>query len=113
MFGSHAKPSLADTILEVVGDRTVRAIVLTHGHDDHIDQALEVARRTGATTYLHPEDRMLWDRVHQEAPGAELRELPGCRTRELWGIGTRAGEQALERQRFVVFGAAVRSGRVF
>ena len=67
-------PHDADTILEVVGGRTVRAIVLTHGHDDHIDQALEVARRTGATTYLHPEDRMLWDRVHQEAPGAELRD---------------------------------------
>lgn len=65
-------PHDADTIVKVVGDRTVKALVLTHGHDDHIDAALEVARRTGATTYLHPEDRMLWDRVHQEAPGGEL-----------------------------------------
>ena len=65
-------PHDADAILDLVGDRTVRALILTHGHDDHIDAAVEVARRTGATTYLHPEDRMLWDRVHQEAPGAEL-----------------------------------------
>ena len=65
-------PHDADTVLGAVGERTVKAVVLTHGHDDHIDAALEVARRTGATTYLHPEDRMLWDRVHQEAPGAEL-----------------------------------------
>ena len=65
-------PHDADAILDLVGDRTVRALILTHGHDDHIDAAVEVARRTGATTYLHPEDRMLWDRVHEEAPGAEL-----------------------------------------
>lgn len=67
-------PHDADAILEVVGGRTVKALVLTHGHDDHIDAALEVARRTGATTYLHPEDRMLWDRVHDEAPGAALED---------------------------------------
>lgn len=65
-------PHDADAIVDLVAGRTVRALILTHGHDDHIDQALEVARRTGATTYLHPEDRMLWDRVHEEAPGAEL-----------------------------------------
>ncbi|AXH96160.1 MBL fold metallo-hydrolase [Ornithinimicrobium avium] len=65
-------PHDAEAILALVGDRTVRALILTHGHDDHIDAAVEVAGRTGATTYLHPEDRMLWDRVHQEAPGAEL-----------------------------------------
>lgn len=65
-------PHDADAILEVVGGRTVRALVLTHGHDDHIDAALEVASRTGATTYLHPDDRMLWDRVHEQAPAAEL-----------------------------------------
>ncbi|GAA1165339.1 MBL fold metallo-hydrolase [Ornithinimicrobium humiphilum] len=65
-------PHDPDAILEVVGDRTVTALVLTHGHDDHVDAALEVARRTGAPTYLHPEDRMLWDRVHEEAPTGEL-----------------------------------------
>ncbi|HSP61007.1 MAG TPA: MBL fold metallo-hydrolase [Ornithinimicrobium sp.] len=67
-------PHDADTVVDAVGGRTVRALLLTHGHDDHIDAALEVAARTGATTYLHPEDRMLWDRVHDTPPGGELAE---------------------------------------
>ncbi|WP_289017719.1 MBL fold metallo-hydrolase [uncultured Ornithinimicrobium sp.] len=65
-------PHDADVVVDAVGGRTVRALLLTHGHDDHIDAAPEVARRTGATTYLHPEDRMLWGRVHDIAPGGEL-----------------------------------------
>jgi glyoxylase-like metal-dependent hydrolase (beta-lactamase superfamily II) len=58
----------AEAILRVVGHRTVRAVLLTHGHDDHIDAALDLARATGAPTYLHPRDRMLWDRVHDSPP---------------------------------------------
>lgn len=56
-----------------VGDRTVTAIVLTHGHNDHINAAAELARRTGAPILLHPQDRMLWDRVYPDrAPDGEL-----------------------------------------
>jgi glyoxylase-like metal-dependent hydrolase (beta-lactamase superfamily II) len=62
----------APAILRVVGHRTVRAILLTHAHDDHIDAAAELARQTGAPTYLHPEDRMLWDRVHDTPPDHSL-----------------------------------------
>ncbi|MGC5585438.1 MBL fold metallo-hydrolase [Ornithinimicrobium sp. W1679] len=67
-------PHDADTIVAAVAGRTVRALLLTHGHDDHVDAAPEVARRTGATTYLHPDDRMLWDRVHDVSPGGDLAE---------------------------------------
>ena len=56
----------------VAGRRTL-AIVCTHGHDDHIDAARELAALTGAPVWLHPADRMLWDRVHPDtAPEAEL-----------------------------------------
>lgn len=65
-------PHDADAIVEAIGGRTVRAILLTHGHDDHIDAAVEVAERTGASIFLHPADRMLWDRVHETPPGEEL-----------------------------------------
>ncbi len=65
-------PHDAQAILDVVGDRTVTAILLTHAHDDHIDAAAELAEATGAPTFLHPEDRMLWDRVHDHAPSEEL-----------------------------------------
>lgn len=51
-------------ILEVVGDRAVVAILLTHAHDDHIRVVREVAEELQAPIYLHPADMMLWDQVH-------------------------------------------------
>ena len=55
-----------------VGERTVRAILLTHGHDDHIRAARETARLLRAPIHLHPADRMLWDSVYDTAPDADL-----------------------------------------
>ena len=46
----------ADRILAEVGDRPLAGIVTTHGHWDHWRALGEVARATGAPTYLHPED---------------------------------------------------------
>src|SRR4029453_17838836 len=61
-------PHDAAPILEAIGGRTVRAIVLTHGHNDHITAAVALREATGAPVWFNPEDRMLWDVVH---PGAE------------------------------------------
>ena len=66
-------PHDAAAIAELVGERTVVANLLTHAHDDHIDAAGELGERVQAVTHLHPDDRMLWDRVYpDQAPGAEL-----------------------------------------
>ncbi|MGI8336033.1 MBL fold metallo-hydrolase [Actinomadura scrupuli] len=54
----------ADAIASAVGDRRLRAIVSTHGHDDHIDAAPALAERTGAPILLHPGDLMLWKNTH-------------------------------------------------
>ncbi len=54
----------AAAVLAAVAGRRVVAIVCTHGHNDHIDAAGEVADATGAPVLLHPADRMLWDVVH-------------------------------------------------
>ncbi|MFT4201295.1 MBL fold metallo-hydrolase [Gordonia sp. (in: high G+C Gram-positive bacteria)] len=54
----------AAPILEAVGDRTVKAIVLTHGHNDHVTVAPELAAATGAPILLHPGDDMLWEQTH-------------------------------------------------
>jgi glyoxylase-like metal-dependent hydrolase (beta-lactamase superfamily II) len=63
----------AQPIIDAVGAREVRAVLLTLGHDDHIGAAVELSRRLSAPTWLHPDDRMLWDRVHpDDAPDRAL-----------------------------------------
>jgi glyoxylase-like metal-dependent hydrolase (beta-lactamase superfamily II) len=62
----------AGPILDTVADRAVVGILLTHAHDDHIGAAPQLREKTNAPTYLHPEDRMLWDRVHTSAPDRPL-----------------------------------------
>ena len=65
----------AGPIADAVGDRHVVAIVCTHGHNDHINAAADLAERTGAPILLHPADRMLWDAVYPDrAPDAEITE---------------------------------------
>lgn len=67
-------PHDVDTIVEKVGNRTVKAILLSHGHDDHIKIARDLSSAVGgAPIHLHPEDRMLWDAVYpDDSPDAEL-----------------------------------------
>ncbi len=71
-------PHDAPPILGLVAGRAVVAVLLTHGHDDHIGAALDLAAATGAPTHLHPDDRMLWDRVHSEPPQASLADGDRC-----------------------------------
>lgn len=53
-------------ILAAIGDRTVTAIVATHGHNDHINAGAALADATGAPILLHPDDAELWDRVYPD-----------------------------------------------
>ena len=47
-------------ILAAVGGRRLSAIVCTHGHNDHISAAPQVAEATGAPILMHPADQVLW-----------------------------------------------------
>jgi glyoxylase-like metal-dependent hydrolase (beta-lactamase superfamily II) len=47
--------------------RRVRAILCTHGHNDHINAAIALRDLLDAPIALHPADRMLWDAVHPRA----------------------------------------------
>ena len=58
-------PHDAAPIVEAVGGRRVTAIVLTHGHNDHITAAPALREATGAPIWFNPADRMLWDMVHE------------------------------------------------
>jgi glyoxylase-like metal-dependent hydrolase (beta-lactamase superfamily II) len=68
-------PHDAAPIVEAIGGRRVTAIVLTHGHNDHVNAAVDLREATGAPIWFNAADRMLWDAVHPEsAPDRELTE---------------------------------------
>lgn len=63
----------AAPIVEAVAGRKVVAIICTHGHNDHINAAVDLADATGGPILLHPDDRMLWDVIHPDrAPDGDL-----------------------------------------
>ncbi len=59
-------------ILALVGGRRVVAVLCTHAHDDHVTAVADLTDATGAPAYLHPDDRMLWDRVNPRPPDGLL-----------------------------------------
>ena len=69
----------AAPIVEAVAGRKVVAIVCTHGHNDHINAAVELADAVGAPIWVHPDDTMLWDVVNPgrpaDAPLADGQEI--------------------------------------
>ena len=89
-----------ERILEALGDRDIAAVVLTHGHFDHLGAATELVARSGAPLLVHrddaesittfigtggvafgfeasapPADRLLTDGEHVQAGGIELEVL--------------------------------------
>jgi glyoxylase-like metal-dependent hydrolase (beta-lactamase superfamily II) len=63
----------ATPVVDAVAGRRVRAIALTHGHNDHINAAAAVQEEVDAPILIHPDDRMLWDVVYPDrAPDGDL-----------------------------------------
>lgn len=62
-------------IRQAIGKREVMAVLLTHGHDDHIRAAAQFSDEVDAPLFLNPEDQMLWDAVYPERDiDAEIHE---------------------------------------
>ena len=58
----------AAPIVDAVAGRHVTAIICTHGHNDHVTVAPQLAAALDAPILLHPADDMLWEQTH---PGVE------------------------------------------
>lgn len=66
-------PHDVSAIREVVGGRRVLAIVCTHGHDDHVRVAPELADAVEAPVLLHPDEAPVWALTHPDVlPDGEL-----------------------------------------
>jgi glyoxylase-like metal-dependent hydrolase (beta-lactamase superfamily II) len=69
-------PHRVEPIVTAIGGRRVKAVLLTHGHNDHITAAVDLREAVDAPIWLHPADTMLWQVVHPEtAPDGELSDL--------------------------------------
>jgi glyoxylase-like metal-dependent hydrolase (beta-lactamase superfamily II) len=90
-------PHSVEDILAVVGERTVKAILLTHAHDDHCRVAPALRERVVAPIMLHPADKPLWELTHTDelwdldlADGTEI-EVAGTTLRVLHTPGHAPG----------------------
>ncbi len=79
LVGDHREVMIFDAahdhrpIVDAIGGRKVVAIVLTHGHNDHINAAEALRDAVDAPVLLHPADRMLWDVVYPDStPDGDL-----------------------------------------
>jgi glyoxylase-like metal-dependent hydrolase (beta-lactamase superfamily II) len=62
-----------EKIAAAVGDRRVVAVVCTHAHDDHVNQAPALADRFSAPILVNPAEAPLWQLTHPDrAPDGEL-----------------------------------------
>ena len=68
-------PTITEPIVAAINGRRVQAIVLTHGHNDHINAAVPLRDAVDAPILLHPADRMLWDVVW---PDSSARPATSC-----------------------------------
>lgn len=70
----------AEAIEKAVAEREVLGILLTHGHQDHIDAAVDAAKALDTHIYLHPADLFLWQRVYEGVlPDFELEDRASFR----------------------------------
>jgi len=91
----------ADAILAAVGNRRLGGVICTHGHNDHINAAPQVAEATGAPILLHPGDQVLWQMIFPDRrpdgvlSGEQLIEIAGTQLRVLHTPGHSPGSVCL------------------
>ncbi|WP_327099668.1 MBL fold metallo-hydrolase [Nocardia vinacea] len=53
-----------ESVMAAIGDRNVAAVVCTHGHNDHVTFAPQLAEDAYAPVLVHPGDDPLWQLTH-------------------------------------------------
>ena len=90
-----------EAILAAVGDRRLSAVVATHGHNDHINAAPQVAGAKGAAVLLHEADEVLWQMIYPgtrpdgNLAGREVIEIAATALRVLHTPGHSPGSVCL------------------
>ena len=59
-------PHNVDDILALVAGRTVKAIICTHAHDDHVRVAPALREAVTAPILMHPDDKPVWELTHPD-----------------------------------------------
>jgi glyoxylase-like metal-dependent hydrolase (beta-lactamase superfamily II) len=91
----------ADAILAAVGDRRLRGVICTHGHNDHVNAAPRLGKAAGAPVLLHPGDQVLWQMVFPDQrpdgvlAGEQLIEIAGTGLQVLHTPGHSPGSVCL------------------
>ena len=90
----------AAPIIDAVGGRVVKAIVCTHGHNDHVTVAPELSRELDAPVLLHPADDMLWEQAHTARSRTDsVFRLPGRTSWQCTHPGILRGRRASTSRR--------------
>lgn len=84
--GSNAVPTLLDDL-----ELSCQAILLTHGHLDHLWSTPQLARELDVPVFLHPGDRWLWD-----DPAAGFGDVPDGALATVFGLDWQPDPDMLE-----------------
>lgn len=87
--GQDAGPPVAERLREL--DLRCEAILLTHGHLDHLWSAPELAKELDCPVLLHPEDRWLW-----QDPVGNLMSVPAETVERQFGFRWDPSDDRLE-----------------
>lgn len=91
-----------ERLLRIIGDRAVAAILLTHGHYDHIGGVTLLAQATGAPIYAHKEDADAIEKSFEAIRNEYLDTIVAQKTDSEASVASVLSSKAPQIQHFLV-----------